>query len=64
MGFLYGIIFAVLDLEDATSYNFAYLIVKDFRLSLPIGCVLGFFGGCYNEYHRQVIQYYNYVIKF
>ena len=54
MGFLYGVIFAVLDVEDATSKNFVYLIVKDFRLSLPIGCVLGFFGGCYNEFHRQV----------
>ena len=54
MGFLYGIIFAILDVEDAKSKNFVFLIVQDFRLSLPIGCVLGFFGGCYNEFHRQV----------
>jgi len=53
MGFLYGVIFAVLDVEDATPKNFAYLIIKDIRLSLPIGFVLGFFGGCYNECHRQ-----------
>jgi len=53
MGFLYGVIFAVLDVEDATSKNFAYLIVKDIRLSVPIGVVLGFFGGLYNECQRQ-----------
>lgn len=53
MGFLYGLIFGILDIEDATKYKLAMLALKQESYSYPIGLILGMLSGIASEIMRQ-----------
>jgi len=53
MGFTYGLIFGLLDVEDASMYKLSILALKQESFCYPIGLVLGFFAGLINEFIRE-----------
>lgn len=53
MGFLYGFIFGILDLEDANLYKLAILAMKEESYCYPIGIILGGIAGFLNEIMRE-----------
>lgn len=58
MGFIYGLLFGYMDLEDKFFEKGA--LRKQEYLCFPIGILLGGLGGGFNEYFRQtvIIIYY------
>ena len=52
MGFLYGFIFGLLDVEDAKRFEFQAKLLHEEFICLPIAAFLGFLGGVVNEYLR------------
>ena len=53
MGLLYGLIFGVMDVEDATMHRLAMLAMKDESYCYPIGIFIGFLAGLGNEFLRE-----------
>ncbi len=53
MGSAYGLIFGLLDVEDADLYRLAVVALKDEAYCYPIGLVLGFIAGFANEMMRE-----------
>eukprot|EP00826_Nyctotherus_ovalis_P058410 TRINITY_DN8025_c0_g1_i10.p1 TRINITY_DN8025_c0_g1~~TRINITY_DN8025_c0_g1_i10.p1 ORF type:complete len:236 (+),score=40.82 TRINITY_DN8025_c0_g1_i10:23-730(+) len=53
MGFLYGLIFGILDLEDVELYRLAVMAMKDESYCYPIGIVVGGVTGVLNEIMRE-----------
>lgn len=53
MGFLYGIIFGILDIQDADIFRMKVVAMKDQRYCYPIGIGLGFIIGFLNQYMRE-----------
>ena len=53
MGCAYGLIFGLLDVEDADLYRLAVVALKDEAYCYPIGLVLGFLAGFANEMMRE-----------
>ena len=53
MGFLYGLIFGLLDIEDASAYQLAMLAMRQETYSYPIGMAIGTLAGLLNEFMRE-----------
>ena len=53
MGFLYGILFGIMDVEDASIFKMKVVAMKDQKYCYPIGIILGFIGGFLNQYMRE-----------
>eukprot|EP01016_Furgasonia_blochmanni_P035211 TRINITY_DN3879_c0_g1_i1.p1 TRINITY_DN3879_c0_g1~~TRINITY_DN3879_c0_g1_i1.p1 ORF type:complete len:275 (+),score=60.37 TRINITY_DN3879_c0_g1_i1:49-825(+) len=53
MGSSYGLFFGFMDIEDQILYM-PYKFLQEEYYCLPIGLILGGFGGVYNEYLRQM----------
>ncbi len=53
MGFLYGLIFGFMDLEDANLYRLSVLAMKEESYCYPIGIVLGCVAGVANAFIRE-----------
>jgi len=53
MGFLYGIIFGILDVEDVDIYRMKVVAMKDQAYCYPVGIGLGFLIGFLNQYMRE-----------
>jgi hypothetical protein len=52
MGCIFGTIFGVMDVEDEVSYQLGLALKREESYCYPIGAVLGFAGGVWNEYAR------------
>lgn len=53
MGFLYGIIFGILDVQDVDIFRMKIVAMKDQAYCYPIGIALGFTIGFLNQYMRE-----------
>ena len=53
MGGVFGLIFGVMDIEDAGNYHFKLSLMKEELYCFPIGWGIGFINGCMNEYLRK-----------
>lgn len=53
MGLSYGLMFGFLDVEDANMYRLALVALKEESVCYPIGLVLGFVQGFFNEFMRE-----------
>lgn len=53
MGFLYGLIFGILDLEDVELYRMAIMAMKEESYCYPIGIIIGALTGILNEIMRE-----------
>ena len=62
MGFIYGIIFGWMDVEDAISYKLEIALLREESYCWPIGIVLGGFCGYINEVLRENVRiiYFDY----
>lgn len=52
MGWIYGLIFGLMDVEDAGRWEFQGKLLIEEKICMPIAGLLGFFGGFINEYLR------------
>ncbi len=53
VGFLYGLIFGILDVEDANMYRLSLVALKDESYCYPIGIVVGLVAGFLNQMMRE-----------
>ena len=53
MGFLYGLVFGILDLEDVELYKLAVMAMKDESYCYRIGLIIGGLTGILNEIMRE-----------
>lgn len=51
-GCIFGTIFGIMDVEDEVSYQLGLALKREESYCYPIGGVLGFAGGVWNEYAR------------
>lgn len=56
MGFLYGLVFGLLDIEDEELSHIRVKLLQDNRICYPIGAVVGGVSGAINEYLRASHQ--------
>mgnify|MGYP006976756300 CR=1 FL=1 len=55
MGIFFGVLFGVLDVEDANLLTFIPLFAEDLGFSIPFGLIIGFIGGGYNQYLKNQV---------
>ena len=53
MGFFYGLLFGIFDVEDQRGNKLDIKLIKEEFYCIPIAGLLGFFGGTINEYLRM-----------
>lgn len=57
MGLLFGLIFGLLDVEDASIYHIKQALLKEENYCLPIGIVLGAIAGFLSAASDKVKSY-------
>ena len=57
MGSIYGLIFGLMDIEDATKLNVRLLLLREEKYCFYIGILLGGIGGLANEFFRKNVKY-------
>jgi len=58
MGSIYGLLFGLMDIEDANKMNIKMLLMKEEGYCFYIGIVLGAIGGFTNEFFRKNLSHY------
>jgi len=60
MGFLFGLVFGLLDIEDSVTANLKLALLRDERICYPIGAVIGGTASAINQYIRDQSQGYSF----
>ena len=56
MGGIFGLIFGIFEIENATFYNMSFAIKKDELITSPAGFIIGSFAGVCSETLRTNVK--------